>query len=353
MSKENKENYKIWMVRAGSGSMYIDTFINSGIVAIGWNELGKLTGLKTYKSLKEKVANSYPDWNQGKINLNTGQIWRFYNEIQIGDIVITYDSDMRAYFYGEVKSDYKFDKSFNQYHYRKVEWDNTAIYRDDLKISSKNTLGAIMTIFEVSKDVYQDIYQAHPGHITEEELQEIQERAEEYEKELSEQYEREALEKLKEDAVARSTEFIKDIVYNLNWEETEILVAGILRAMGYKTRLTNKGGDLGSDIMASPDGLEMVEPIIKAEVKHKTKSKDKIGAPDLRNFIGGLRTPIRGIYVSTTGFTKEAYYEAERANFQITLVDLDRLVELIVEYYEQLEPEIKTLVPLRKIYWPV
>ena len=123
--------------------------------------------------------------------------------------------------------------------------------------------------------------------------------------------------------------------------------------MGYKTRLTSRGSDLGSDIMASPDGLEMVEPIIKTEVKHKTKSKDKIGAPDLRNFIGGLRPPTRGIYVSTTGFTKEAQYEAERANFQITLVDLDRLVDLIVEYYEQLDTETKALVPLRKMYWPV
>ncbi|MCH2034656.1 MAG: restriction endonuclease [Tenacibaculum sp.] len=350
---KKKEDFKVWMVRAGRGSIYIDNFINESIIAVGWNEIGKLNKGIDYDGLKEKLFHAYPDWSQGKLNQCTGQIWRFFNDFNIGDKVITYDSSARSYFLGEIKSDYLFDENYIQNHYRKVEWDGTYIYRDDLEISSKNTLGAIMTVFEVSLEVYDDICHAHPGYLTDEEVEEFNQRSLEAEKQIKEQYEKEALETLKEDAVARSTEFIKDIVYNLNWEETELLVAGILRGMGYKTRLTSRGSDLGSDIMASPDGLEMVEPIIKTEVKHKTKSKDKIGAPDLRNFIGGLRPPTRGIYVSTTGFTKEAQYEAERANFQITLVDLDRLVDLIVEYYEQLDTETKALVPLRKMYWPV
>ena len=73
---------------------------------------------------------------------------------------------------------------------------------------------------------------------------------------------------------------------------------------------------------------------------------------DIRSFIGGMRGFHKGIYVATTGFTIDAKYEAERANFPITLVDADLLVELITENYEQLSPEVKALVPLRKIYWP-
>lgn len=350
---KKKEDFKVWMVRAGRGSIYISAFLSESIIAIGWNDVGDLNRGVTYEELKEKLNHVYPEWSQGKINQSTGQIWRFYNDFKIGDVVITYDSNVRAYFIGEIKSAYKFNKDYPQNHYRKIEWEEAPTYRDDLKIGSKNTLGSIMTVFEISKEVYDDIVNANVGYISEEELAEMHERSIEAERQIKGQFEKEALESLKEDAVARSTEFIKDIVYNLNWEETELLVAGILRGMGYKTRLTSRGSDLGSDIMASPDGLEMVEPIIKTEVKHKTKSKDKIGAPDLRNFIGGLRPPTRGIYVSTTGFTKEAQYEAERANFQITLVDLDRLVDLIVEYYEQLDTETKALVPLRKMYWPV
>jgi restriction system protein len=128
-------------------------------------------------------------------------------------------------------------------------------------------------------------------------------------------------------------------------------VGGILRAMGYKIRFTSRGSDLGSDILASPDGLGLEEPRIKVEVKKRTI--EKIGAPDIRNFIGGLRGVEKGIFVTTSGFSKEARYEAERANFALTLIDSDLLVELIVENYESLTPETKALIPLRKIYWPV
>ena len=44
------------------------------------------------------------------------------------------------------------------------------------------------------------------------------------------------------------------------------LVAGILRAMGLKTKISNKGPDRGKDIIASPDGLGLENPRIFVEV---------------------------------------------------------------------------------------
>jgi restriction system protein len=170
--------------------------------------------------------------------------------------------------------------------------------------------------------------------------------------ELSKLQEEQDLQRLKDDVIGRSQEFIKDIIANLSWQDTELLVAGLLKTMGYRTRMTAKGGgDLGSDIIASPDELFLEQPLIRIEVKKR--SKDKIGAQDIRNFIGGMRGHHKGIYVTTSGFSKEAQYEAERANFAITLIDSDWLVELLLSNYENLDPETKALVPLRKIYWPV
>jgi restriction system protein len=89
------------------------------------------------------------------------------------------------------------------------------------------------------------------------------------------------------------------------------LVAGILRAMGYKTRISPPGSDRGKDVEASSDGLGLTDPRIIAEVKHK------------------------GLYVSTGGFTKEARYEAERAsNNQVSLIDSAERVNLIINYYD-------------------
>ncbi|HEY0144735.1 MAG TPA: hypothetical protein VGB93_00985, partial [Methylovirgula sp.] len=46
-------------------------------------------------------------------------------------------------------------------------------------------------------------------------------------------------------------------------------------------------------------------------------------------------------------FTNEAKYEAERSLAHLTLIDSDRLVNLLIEYYEKTDAETRTLVPLR------
>ncbi len=127
------------------------------------------------------------------------------------------------------------------------------------------------------------------------------------------------------------------------------LFAGILRAMGYRARVSPVGSDRGVDIFASPDGLGLEEPRIFVEVKHR---KGKMDAPEIRSFLGGRKPGDRCLYVSTGGFTKEALYEAERASVPIQLVNLQRLRELLLEYYEQLAPETRALVPLKRVYWP-
>ena len=342
--KEKREQ-KVWMVRAGKGASVIDDFFNNDIIAIGWNELGKIPKNMEFENLRELIAKTYPDFSKGKVSQVLSQVWHFYKIFKPGDFVVTYDPSERAYYVGTIKSPYHHSTTYIFHHFRNVEWEIGPYFRDELTPESKNVLGSIRTIFEIPQQVFEDLETAHPAYTPEEDFDEMIE--------MHEQFQKEEEERIAKEIVSKSTDFIEDQILKLDWEEVEVLVAGILRAMGYKTRMTGKGSDLGSDIIASPDGLEMVEPIIKVEVKHKVKSKEKVGAPDIRNFVGGLRNSTKGIYVSTTGFSKEAQYEAERANFHITLMDLDLLVELLVENYESLNPEIKALVPLKRIYWPV
>ena len=127
------------------------------------------------------------------------------------------------------------------------------------------------------------------------------------------------------------------------------LVAGLLRAMGYKTRISPSGSDRGKDIVASPDGLGFEDPRIVVEVKHCGAA---MGSQDIRGFLGGRHDHDKGLYVSTGGFTRDARYEAERGRIPVTLMDLDDLVRSLLEHYEKLDVEMQRLVPLRKIYWP-
>ncbi len=78
-----------------------------------------------------------------------------------------------------------------------------------------------------------------------------------------------------------------------------------------------------------------------------------MGSQDLRSFISILRPRHKGLYVSTGGFTKDARYEADRAsNNQVSLIDSDELVNLIIRYYDNFDAEARSILPLRKIYWP-
>jgi restriction system protein len=127
------------------------------------------------------------------------------------------------------------------------------------------------------------------------------------------------------------------------------LVAGLLRAMGYKTRVSPSGSDRGKDIVASPDGLGFEDPRIVVEVKHRTAA---MGSQEIRSFLGGRHDNDKGLYVSTGGFSKDARYEAERARIPVTLMDIDDLVKAVLEHYERMDTDTQRLVPLRKLYWP-
>ena len=77
-----------------------------------------------------------------------------------------------------------------------------------------------------------------------------------------------------------------------------------------------------------------------------------MGSPEIRSFTGGLRPKDKVLYVSTGGYTKEAKYEAERSNNPVTLVDADMLISLIIQYYDNFDPDARSLIPLTKICWP-
>ena len=157
-------------------------------------------------------------------------------------------------------------------------------------------------------------------------------------------------ENLFESIESRSNELLEDCIVKLDWEQMQQLVAEILVAMGFKAEVSPRGSDRGIDIFASKDGLRLTEPRIFVEVKHRQGTR--MGADQLRTFLGGRQPGDRCLYVSTGGFSKEARYEAERSNVPIKLIDLPRLRELIVEHYGAFSSDGIALLPLKKIFWP-
>lgn len=328
-------NKSMWLVRAGEAAYLVDDFVSKNIIAIGWDEIGDLTKVESLEGIKKLLRNCFPGYKEGKINITAGQLYRFRSIFKKEDVVLTYDPDERVYHIGKIISDYEYNTGLTEMcHIRKVEWLGIVL-RDDLSPAARNTLGAIQAIIEVQEDVQKEINGLLRGN--------------DAGKEDGESIE-EQLDTIKEDMLVKAHEFIKDKILGLNWEEMQELVAGLLRGMGYKTRVSPKGADRGRDILASPDGLGLEEPRIIVEVKHRF---GQMGSNEIRSFTGGLRSGDRGLYVSTGGFSKEAKYEAERSTIPLSIIDSDTLVELVVQYYDSFDAETKALVPLKKMYWPV
>ncbi|MGB0409409.1 MAG: restriction endonuclease [Opitutales bacterium] len=323
-----------WMVRSGGGD-YIELF-ESGLVAIGFGTPMDLTGLGR-EAIRETFIENNPTIAERTANGNVGMLHRFTNELKVGDGVLTYDPSTRKYMIGEIASNYYFDASTEELpHRRKVKWLEKQVPRDNLKLATRNSLGSTLTLFRLSDEIWDDIeavLEGKPSAATEEDPSD---------EEVSEESKR----SLQENARER----VKDKIVGLDDQEMEELLAGLLRAMGFKATVSPIGPDRGVDVMASPDGLGLQEPRIKAEVKHRKNTT--IGSQDLRSFIGALRPGDRGIYLSTGGFSKDAKYEADRANIPITLLDLDGFARLIETHYDSFDPEARTLLPLIKVLWP-
>jgi len=336
-----ENNGTMWMVRAGEGGRLFEEWMREKCVAIGW-EVGDLSELKregALDELKGMLRVAYPDWKGGRVDNAAGQIFRFRFEIEVGAPVVAYDVSTRLYHVGQVASPYRYAPDKEYRHERAVTW-NQSVSRDVLSPSARNSLGSALTIFKIPKEVADELA-GNSSVVSHAPL------TDEFSVEEAQAGE---LEVLKDDFEAKAREFTKDKLLSLDWEQMQELFAGILHAMGYKGFVSPRGADRGRDIVASSDGLGLEDPKIVVEVKHR---KGQMGAPEMRSFLGGLRPGEKGVYVSTGGFTREARYEAERANHPLTLVDAERLVDLVGEFYDRFDIDTRVLIPLKKVYWPV
>jgi restriction system protein len=145
---------------------------------------------------------------------------------------------------------------------------------------------------------------------------------------------------------------IKQSISAINPYEFQDLVADLLKAMGYFIYwIAPPGKDGGIDIIAYSDPLGAKGPRVKVQVKHKIGQS--IPVEPLRAFMSVIGADEIGLYVSSGGFTSNAHEESRsQEKRKITLIDLEALVELWIEYYPQLSQEARQRLPLKPIYFP-
>jgi restriction system protein len=323
---------RVWMVRAGDDNELAGIVEGEGVVAIGWMEMGDVSGLHSRQEFKERYRQAFPDHSEGRLAVNAGQVYRFVRKIRKGDYALTYIKSTREVLIGLIDGGYEYrdDPYLDKYpHLRRVQW-MAKVSRDDFGQRARNSMGSTLTVF--SLDDYTDqVHTLAAGR--ESDISEDEEEAPPFFEEVK----------------AQADELVADMISRLDPYDFQDLVAELLRALGFRAVSSSAGRDRGVDIVAHPDPLGFERPRIKAQVKHR---KDSVGGPEMRSFIATLREGENGLYVSTGGFTTDAEVEAQRAREPVTLLNRDDFIRLLLEHYEDLDPEYKAQIPLRKVWVP-
>lgn len=91
--------------------------------------------------------------------------------------------------------------------------------------------------------------------------------------------------------------------------------------------VTGKSHDNGIDGIIEEDKLGLDKIYIQAK---GYKSSNKVSAPEIQKFIGAMGKNNKGVFITTSSFTKEACKEAEKAFKNIQLIDGSKLSDLML-----------------------
>ena len=135
----------------------------------------------------------------------------------------------------------------------------------------------------------------------------------------------------------------------LDWNQFQNLCAALLRGMKYHVRgVASPGPDGGIDIIAYTDPLGGRPPRLKVQVKHQS---GKVGKPELSQLAGLLTDGDIGVFVCSGGFVAGCRDFARNSGKHLELIDMERLVDLWLEHYDDLSEEDKAFLPLQSVYF--
>jgi restriction system protein len=114
----------------------------------------------------------------------------------------------------------------------------------------------------------------------------------------------------------------------------EQLVLDLLHAMGYGTSRSDLqrvggSGDGGIDGIISLDRLGLEKVYVQAK-----RWKNTVGSPEIQGFMGALQLQgaSKGVFITTSAFTRDAKEAASRARGSIVLVDGTQLSGLMMDH---------------------
>ena len=307
-----------YLVRTGEGSKYIDIAKKDGFIAIGWNEVPNIQSLGNIGAIKQSLSKASYEYTPAQINAQTGQIFRFGLEMQVGDIVLSplgsgeyLVGTVGEYYYLETTND-----SCPYRHRRKVTWQAQTLLKDDMSMNLSYALGATLTVYSLDK----------------------------YDNELN------SLISGQSSTPAEKPERIRDVIleglHSLDGRGFEEFTCHLLEIVGYTSEATQYVGDKGIDVNGVLDAEGLANITLRIQVK---RVRNAIGNKEVLSLRGALSQGEHGCLITTSSFTAPAINEAEASGkIQIKLIDGTDLSGLVLKHFDDVDEKYKKLFEIRR-----
>lgn len=307
---------RVTAVRANYGQ-YTDAFKDNGYVAIGWFDT-PLERTDDKGLVRERYQAEYPTESSYQVGQNVGQIYRFLNEIAEGSVVLTpYQPPDPRIIVGRVTGPPYFEVDATcPYPYRlPVAWEKTPLDRHGLSIPLQNTLGSLLTVFNV-KQVAEVCAQAGLPYEGGGDTPSVA-----------------AAAQTGSDAAYRA---VHEALCELDAYEFELLASYVLRTLGFEaTQETGRTGDGGIDFEGELNVFGVAA--IQLQVQVKRYDKQRIGEREIRNFRGALKRDRQGCFITLSDFQKKARASANDPDkVPVNLINGRQFVEIMTEQYDRI-----------------
>lgn len=335
----------IWLVRAGRYGDQEQEALDNNIVTIGWNELGNISTCKNKEEFFAFFEKVYPNEKPKAIINKANQVWRFKNEIEIGDLVVLPLKQEPSIAVGEVISDYEFNENMGAdiIHTRRVKWITKDMPRTNLNQDLLYSLGAFMTVCRIQRNDAETripaAVQRYLGKVSS----------------ASPQAPTTIEESLDDKSVVADLETLgKDQIRSFINQQfaghrLQDLVSAIFEVEGYATVVSPPGKDGGVDILAGKGLLGLEEPRICVQVKATTTPSGIDVVNSLLGVVASYRASY-GLIVSMGGFTQDARKKAKEQFFKVRLWDSNDLINATLRNYHKLNDDIQASLPLKQVW---
>lgn len=322
---------KVWGIHTKDDNL----FLKENVVAIGWNEMGDISDIQNDREkLKQKFPLVYPNKKPGAVPTACGQIYRFINDVQIGDYIIFPSKSDRKINIGQITGEHYY-QSENKEQYprrRSVKWLKTGIPRTSFSQGALYETGSAMTFFTV-KDYADEFLAALDKKNVKPTVNQTDDEVEEI--------------SLQADSIIETTRdyVLKQLSTYTKGYDFEDVIADLLRAMGYKVTQSPKGGDRGIDIVIYKDELP---PRIVVQVKSYDQD---VPEKDVQALKGAMNNNDYGLFVTLTDY-KDNAKKYLNEHTEIRGIDGRELVDLLLQYYDKLSDKFRAIIPLKQVYIP-